>query len=144
MTKIGLDVGQARIGLAVSQGELVLPIESFNNTDAGLIQLMEELRFRSPEVIYVGLPLNLKGESTQSTKNAIDFARVLVESNFEVRLVDERLTTKTAQAKIHAAGKNVKQSRGYIDAQAAAAILEFALSSESDTYAGKALEDLDV
>ncbi len=144
MTKVGLDVGQARIGLAVSQGELVLPIESFNNTELGLAQLMDELRFRSPEVIYVGLPLNLRGESTQSTKNAIDFAQVLADSGFEVRLIDERLTTKTAQAKIHAAGKNVKQSRGYIDAQAAATILEFALSSESDTYAGKALEELDV
>ena len=144
MTKVGLDVGQARIGLAVSQGELVLPIESFNNTELGLAQLLDELRFRSPEVIYVGLPLNLRGESTQSTKNAIDFAQVLADSGFEVRLIDERLTTKTAQAKIHSAGKNVKQSRGYIDAQAAATILEFALSSESDTYAGKALEELDV
>lgn len=143
MTRVALDVGQARIGLAVSQGALVLPIESFTNDPSGLNQLFDELRFRAPEVVYVGLPLNLKGESTQSTKNAIAFARGVAAHGHEVRLIDERLTTRTAQQRVRETGKNTKQSRAYIDAQAAAAILEFALDSEFGAFAGKSLEEID-
>lgn len=143
MTKVALDVGDARIGLAVSSGSLVLPIESFANNDQGLDQLFDDLRSRSPEVIYVGYPLSLSGTSTQSTSKAIAFAKQLASLGHQVRMIDERLTTKSAQAKAHAAGKNTKQSRSYIDALAAATILEFALDSEGDGFAGKSLEEID-
>ena len=143
MTKVALDVGQARIGLAVSQGSLVLPLESFDNNEAGLTNLYAELDFRNPEVIYVGLPVNLKNQSTTSTEKAIEFARLLAAKGFEIRLIDERLTTKTAQTKAREAGKNSKQSRSFIDALAAAAILEFALSKELDGLAGISIEELD-
>lgn len=143
MTKVALDVGEARIGFAVSQGSLVLPIESFSNDASGLSLLFDELRFRAPEMVYVGLPLNLKGDKTQSTKNAIAFARRVVEAGHQVRLIDERLTTRTAQQKVRETGKNTKQSRSYIDAQAAAAILEFALDSELGAFAGKSIEEID-
>jgi putative Holliday junction resolvase len=143
MTKVALDVGEARIGLAVSSGSLVLPIESFANNHQGLDQLFDDLRSRSPEVIYVGYPLNLSGKSTQSTSKAVAFAKQLAGLGHQVRMIDERLTTKSAQAKAHAAGKNTKQSRSYIDALAAATILEFALDSEGDGFAGKSLEEID-
>jgi putative Holliday junction resolvase len=144
MTKVALDIGDARIGLAVSSGSLVLPIESFANTEAGLELLFDDLRSRAPEVIYLGLPISLSGGSTQSTAKALAFAKRLIEIGHQVRLIDERLTTKTAQAKAHSAGKNTKQSRSYIDALAAATILEFALDSEDGGFAGKNLEELDV
>lgn len=144
MTKLALDVGEARIGLAVSQGSLVLPLETFPNTKEGLLSLESELQSRNPDVVYVGLPLNLKGEKTKSTQSALDFAAWVESLGFLVRLIDERLTTRAAQARLHSAGKSTKDSRGYIDAQAAATILEFALESERETYAGKSLGDLNV
>jgi putative Holliday junction resolvase len=144
MAHIGIDVGEARIGLAVSQGELVLPVESFQNNSSGIASLLDEIAFRKPELVFVGLPLNLKGDRTISTSKAIEFAKRLALEGFAVRMIDERLTTRTAQSQLRTAGKNSKQSRGIIDAVAAAAILEFALSHKSDAPVGISLEELDV
>jgi putative Holliday junction resolvase len=76
---------------------------------------------------------------------AIDFGRRLESlSPTPIRFIDERLTTKTAQAQLHQAGRNAKNSKSLIDSQAAALILEFALASErAGTFAGKSLEDFD-
>ncbi len=43
---------------------------------------------------------------------------------------------------LHASGKKVKESREYIDAQAAALILDFALNSERGNLAGVAIDDI--
>jgi putative Holliday junction resolvase len=57
-------------------------------------------------------------------------------------MIDERLTTKSAQSMLQKAGKKVKESREYVDAQAAALILEFALNSERGDLAGMTLDDI--
>ena len=44
--------------------------------------------------------------------------------------IDERLTTVSASKSLQSAGKNAKQSKGIIDAAAAATILEMALMQE--------------
>jgi len=77
---------------------------------------------------------------------AVDFAKRLRGlTELPINFIDERLTTKTAQARLHQAGKNSRSSKGLIDAQAAALILEFALESERDgKLAGKSLEEFDV
>ena len=97
---------------------------------------------KAVDVIYVGLPLNLKGEHTPSTQKAIEFAQALSASSLVVRMIDERLTTKSAQHMLQKSGKKVKESREYIDAQAAALILDFALNSERGNLAGIALDDI--
>lgn len=97
---------------------------------------------KAVDVVYVGLPLNLKGEHTPSTQKAIEFAAALSASNLVVRMIDERLTTKSAQHMLQKSGKKVKESREYIDAQAAALILDFALNSERGNLAGIALDDI--
>jgi len=75
---------------------------------------------------------------------AIDFARQLETMvAIPIRMIDERLTSKSASAALRAAGKNSRQQKGIIDASAAALILEFALSSEREGLAGKSLEDID-
>jgi putative Holliday junction resolvase len=75
---------------------------------------------------------------------AIEFARTLAsQSQVPLRLIDERLTSKSASQALHQAGKNSRAQKGIIDASAAAMILEFALSAERDGFAGKALEEFD-
>lgn len=145
-TKLGVDAGLARIGVALSQGSLCLPIETVPNGQEAGHRISEIAHARSATVIYVGLPLGLKGNQTTSSKMAISLARQIQEAtNLPVRLIDERLTTKSAQARFHEAGKNTKQSKEGIDAASAALILEFALQSERDgAIAGKSLEELDV
>ena len=81
--------------------------------------------------IYVGLPVNLKNESTVSTKDAVDMAQSLAAlTETPVYLIDERMTTSVARQALTAAGKSSKTQRAYIDSAAAAVILEVALEAE--------------
>ncbi len=140
--RLAVDVGSVRVGVAISEGSLALPMESLAADEATVSRILEIAEQKSVQVVYVGLPLNLRGDHTPSTRKCIDFARKLSESGLTVRMIDERLTTKSAQQMLQKTGKKVKESRGYIDAQAAALILDFALQSERSEYAGIALDDL--
>jgi putative Holliday junction resolvase len=131
--RIGIDVGKARVGVARSDrdGFLATPIETLpRNADTipALGTLIAELE---PVEIVVGLPLSLSGADTASTTDARDFARALAESvTVPVRLVDERLTTVSAQRALHDVGRRAKGSRPVIDQVAAVIILQNALDSE--------------
>lgn len=140
--RLAVDVGAARIGLAISEGSLALPLQTLTANPEAIETIKEIATQRDVSVVYVGLPLNLRGEFTASTTKAIDVAKSLSAVGLVVRMIDERMTTKSAQRMLHQTGKNVKESREYIDAQAAALILEFALNSERGGLAGTALDDI--
>ncbi|MDP4756202.1 MAG: Holliday junction resolvase RuvX [Aquiluna sp.] len=144
MRKLALDIGNARIGVAISQDSLSLPHSVIANSENSIAEILTLVQSEQPQCIYIGLPLSLSGSHTQSTKMAIDFARQLETMvAIPIRMIDERLTSKSASAALRAAGKNSRQQKGIIDASAAALILEFALSSEREGLAGKSLEDID-
>jgi putative Holliday junction resolvase len=89
--------------------------------------------------VYVGDPLSLSGVETASTQDARQFALQLAElTSVPVRLVDERLTTVTASAKLRLNGKNAKAAKSLIDSASAVEILEQALnvSKQSGRPAG--------
>lgn len=137
--RLGIDVGKARVGVARSDlhGMLATPVETVPRDLAGdsafqrIAEISDELD--AFEVI-VGLPLNLRGERTLSTDDAVEFAEQLAhrlsKSGVVVRLVDERLSTVSAQGQLRQAGKKTKQSRGIIDQAAAIVILQHALDIE--------------
>ena len=134
--RIGVDFGVARIGVAVSSvdGIICSPLATLQNNEEALISLLELISEQEPIEIYVGLPLNLQGEHTQSTVLAIEFAKQLFQSGVSnLRLVDERMSTRAAQSQLQASGKNSRQSKGVIDAAAATLIVESALSYERAT-----------
>ena len=134
--RIGVDFGVARIGVAVSSvdGIICSPLATLQNNEEALSSLLELISEQEPIEIYVGLPLNLQGEHTQSTVLAIEFAKQLFQSGVSnLRLVDERMSTRAAQSQLHASGKNSRQSKGVIDAAAATLIVESALSYERAT-----------
>lgn len=144
MRKLALDIGNARIGVAISQDSLSLPHSVIANSENSIAEILTLVKSEQPQCIYIGLPLSLSGSHTQSTKMAIDFARQLeTVVAIPIRMIDERLTSKSASSALRAAGKNSRQQKGIIDASAAALILEFALSSEREGLAGKSLEDID-
>ena len=144
MRKIAVDVGLARIGVAISVDSLAIPHSVIPQSDNALAEIVAIYREKNAECIYVGLPLSLRGGHTASTKMAIDFAKLVAAEGLPVRLIDERLTSKTAQQSLRQAGKNAKQQKAIIDASAACLILEFALASEkSGELAGKGLDNLD-
>ncbi len=146
MRRLAIDAGMARIGVAVSEGSLALPLEAIQNSKTAHQEVIQLANEKSVSAIYVGLPISLSGSMTASSLMAVDFAKRLRGlTELPINFIDERLTTKTAQVRLHQAGKNSRSSKGLIDAQAAALILEFALESERDgKLAGKSLEEFDV
>lgn len=138
---MGVDVGAARIGIALSQGTLALAHDTLAAGENAHAHLLEIARNLQVEKIFVGLPLSLSGERTKSSEVAIDFAKEVAKSaDAQVLLVDERLTTVSAQRQLREAGKNTRQARSMIDAESARSILEFALAAP---HVAIAIEDLD-
>lgn len=149
--RIGVDVGKARIGVARSDphGMLATPVETVPRAasgDADLVRIAAIAAELEAFEAVVGLPLNLRGERTPSTDDAERFAHALAAhpaaADLAVRLVDERLSTVSAQGQLRAAGKRTKQSRSVIDQAAAVVILQHALDIERSTGAapGQAAE----
>jgi putative Holliday junction resolvase len=128
--RIAFDVGTARIGVAVCDpdGILATPLTKIDREDDDIQQAIAYIEEHQAVAIYVGLPLNLEGKWTRSTFDALYFAQELEEStNVRVRLIDERLSTRAAQANLHAAGRTIKTSKDIIDSASAIEILERAL-----------------
>ncbi len=133
---LGIDHGDARIGLAISDelGMLAHPLETIAvkdtpDTTARIAQVVAE---RGIGNIVIGLPKNMDGTTGPAAEKVRAFAeklRTLV--TCPIRLWDERLTTVAAQKSLHEAGRNVKQSRAVIDQVAAQLILQGWLDSQS-------------
>ncbi|MDM7888664.1 Holliday junction resolvase RuvX [Curtobacterium sp. RHCJP20] len=130
--RLGVDVGKARIGVAVCDrdGLLATPVETVARAQAADVRRIVELADEYDAIeIVVGLPLSMSGDDTPSTADARAFAELLAQHR-PVRLVDERLSTVTAQRGLHQAGRNTKKSRAVIDQAAAVIILQHALDHE--------------
>lgn len=131
--RLGIDVGKARIGVARCDpdGMLAVPVETVPRSDAAIGRLQELALEYAPLEWVVGLPFNLQGQETPSTTDARQFAAELFDATqIPVRLVDERLTTVSAQALLHSAGRNTKSSRAVIDQVAAVVLLQYTVDSE--------------
>jgi putative holliday junction resolvase len=133
--KVGVDVGTVRVGVARSDphGMLATPVETVARSRDGadvarVLAIVAELE--AVEIV-VGLPLALSGARTASTEDAESFARSLARgAPTPVRMVDERLSTVSAQSALHSSGRTVKNSRSVVDQVAATIILQQALDAE--------------
>jgi putative Holliday junction resolvase len=127
MRVLGIDWGESRVGLAVSDetGTIASPYRVVRN-DA---TLMASLRRAVAEVgaaeIVIGYPLTLTGEEGPAVETVHAFARELQQGlALPVKLVDERFTTKAAEEKLRAAGVKARRIPKTADAAAAALILQ--------------------
>lgn len=131
--RLGIDVGKARVGVARSDrdGLLATPVETLARDEDTLARLTGLAREVDAFEFVVGLPLSLSGADTLSTTDAREFAAELAAaSGLPVRLVDERLSTVTAQRALRDSGRRAKGSRPVIDQVAAVIILQNALDFE--------------
>lgn len=141
--RLALDFGLVRIGVSVSDpdGQFAFPTAVLDAEDWER-DLKEIVNEYEPVVIYIGFPINLSGDEGSSARLARDFA-LEVAAIFlgEIRLVDERLTTKGAMNALKESGKSEREARASIDAAAATHLLEGVLLSERnlDDFAGKRL-----
>jgi putative Holliday junction resolvase len=146
--RIGIDYGAVRVGVAISSvdGLICSPLATLQNSENTVSEIETLVADNEVVEVYVGLPLNLKGDFTASTISALELARELSNAlDVEVRLTDERLSTRAAQGQLLASGKNSKKSRSLIDAAAGRLSLDDALSFEKATgrQPGKPITEFD-
>jgi putative Holliday junction resolvase len=131
--RLGVDVGTVRIGVARSDlhGMLATPLETVPRGAGDLARLAElAVEYEATEIV-VGLPIALSGNETASTADARRFAAELAAvQGSPVRLVDERLSSVSANAALRASGRNSRTSRSVVDQVAAVIILQYALDFE--------------
>jgi putative Holliday junction resolvase len=133
--RIAFDYGDVRTGVALCDpdGILASPLcvletksKNFNSEVSTLLTEHE------PIAIFVGLPMNMSGTTGESAEKAQNFVATLKElTDLPIFLVDERLSTVSAQKKLKEAGVSTRDSKQLIDAMAAVAILEQGLLSEN-------------
>lgn len=143
-SRLGVDVGRARVGLAATDpaGILASPVATLTRDPKNfrdLHKIVDEAIQRNAVRVYVGDPINLKGKKTASTEDAHLFARQLArllaeaELPTQVRLIDERLSTVSATQQLRQAGVSSRNQRSVIDQLAAVAILEHAMVLEKNS-----------
>jgi putative Holliday junction resolvase len=132
---VGLDVGERRIGVAVSDVSRTLarPLGVLRpvglDLDAVQVSADEIARLAREEdgvaSIVVGLPRRLDGTATDMTQRVEHFARQLeARTALPVTLQDERLSSREAESRLALREKDWRKRKQRIDAAAAAVILQ--------------------
>lgn len=125
MRIMGLDVGQARIGVAVTDplGKIAQPLETIQRDGSELRRLSELISETGSEIIVIGLPLLMNGSEGRQADLVRDFAGELSDNiTAEITFIDERLTTKQAEIVIRSTEGKTGRT-GESDRVAAALIL---------------------
>lgn len=134
MRTLGLDVGERRIGVAISDPEerLAVPLRVLERrgSEADARAIAELARREGVGRIVVGLPVSLNGTLGPQARQTQAFAeRLRAATDAEVVLYDERLSTAEADRHLRQLGMREREMRSRRDAVAAAIILQAYLDS---------------
>ena len=139
--RLGIDPGDARIGVARSDpsGFLASPVETVRRGKGDLARIARILAGEQEEAtvleVVVGLPRSLSGGEGPAAAKVREFAASLARrvAPVPVRLVDERVTTVSAEAMLRDQGRKGGKRRAVVDQAAAVLILQHALDTERST-----------
>ncbi|HET7326915.1 MAG TPA: Holliday junction resolvase RuvX [Nocardioidaceae bacterium] len=135
--RLGVDVGDARIGVAASDpsGLIAVPVETVRSGAGDLSRLAALAGEHSAVEVVVGLPRSLSGREGPAATKVREVAGRIARrvAPVPVRLVDERMTTVTAEQVLRDRGKKGAKRRAVVDQAAAVVILQHALDSERAT-----------
>jgi putative Holliday junction resolvase len=156
MVWLGVDLGDARVGLALSDPELTFAHPAgnldargdyFRALDAAIETIENNAAEGNPiDHIVVGLPLQLDGSEGKSAKKARRWAANLtrrlttlgqdesspIHNTPSMALIDERLTTVSAHRQLHEAHVAGRAHRPVVDQQSAVVILQSALDARTN------------
>ena len=132
---LGLDPGEKRIGVAITdplgitaQG---LEVITFSSLDEALEKLEKILLNYAINKIVVGNPLNMNGTKGPAAEKALLFAEKLRQRlDQEIVMIDERLSSISAEKTLISAGVSRKNRRKVKDKMAAVLILETYISAQ--------------
>jgi len=137
MRYLGIDYGEKRIGLALSdpEGRIATPFTVYQRQSArkdvraiAIIAVEQAIG-----TIVVGLPLCEDGKESESSVAAFELVSELASHlRLPIELLDERYTTLRAENTLRELGHDGRKIRSRVDASAAAIILQDYLDSVSD------------
>jgi len=133
MRVLGLDVGDKRIGVAISDPEEIiarpLTVISGNEGKSAIEAIAQLVEQYDVKLIIIGLPYSLNGSEGQQAEKVKSFVEMLSRSiNTRIEFRDERLSTVAAQRLLSEAGRKRSRKSPRDDA-AAAFILQGYLDS---------------
>ncbi|MGC8926331.1 MAG: Holliday junction resolvase RuvX [Myxococcota bacterium] len=135
MKRLAIDYGKRRAGLAITDdtGNVIMPykIIYYKDSESFIKQIKEILSQLQPAEIVMGLPLNMNGSESEMSKEVKRISkRIKKDSNIEIKLYDERLTTFEAQQMLTEQGISAKKQKEIIDMYAAYCILKGYINEE--------------
>ncbi|MCK4447139.1 MAG: Holliday junction resolvase RuvX [Candidatus Marinimicrobia bacterium] len=131
-----IDYGKSRIGLALSDPLQIIasPLKTIEsrNTEKAILTIQDIVIKNDVELIAIGLPIALSGNSTAQTEEVKNFINLLKnEISAPVEEVDERLSSVEAIKILHEKGVRTGHNKGEIDKTAAAIILQTYLDTKN-------------
>ena len=137
--RVGIDVGDARIGVARSDpsGLIATPVETVARGRGDLDRIAAITAEVAAVEVVVGLPRSLSGGEGPAASHVRTFARAIAVAvaPVPVRLCDERLSTVTAESVLRGQGRKGQKRRAVVDQAAAVVILQNALDTERSSGA---------
>tara|TARA_B100001250_G_scaffold413858_1_gene449511 strand:+ start:2464 stop:2874 length:411 start_codon:yes stop_codon:yes gene_type:complete len=130
MRAVGIDLGEKRIGVAISDssGNLATPYEVVlrtGNRDQEHQQIRAIVEEVEAEILVIGLPLSLDGSEGKAAQGAREEAEAIAQViSVPVEMHDERLTTVEAERLLKEQGLKGPERRKVVDKVAAAIILQ--------------------
>lgn len=129
MRVLALDIGDARVGIAVSDPDgriaspvCVLPAQEVFSHARSFRSVLEDWE---PELLVCGKPLTLSGEEGPQAQKIIEQAKKIADqTGLPVELTDERLSSSEAKRILRAQGLSEKTMRGKVDMVAASLFLQ--------------------
>lgn len=129
MKAMGIDYGESRIGIALSDllKMLASPYDIYvaKHTDEDYQYFTELIKRESVDTLVVGLPYNMQGEEQAIAHNAREFASKLADlSGCKLVLVDERMTSVVAEDILRQKYRDWRDRKKNLDKYAAMVILQ--------------------
>ena len=140
MRKLGIDYGDARVGLAITDelGITVQGLETihYDGNDKIILKRLEEI-FNQYKIdtIVVGLPINMDGTKTERVEITERFIHKLKckFNKIKIETIDERLTTVAAHKTMNYLNINKYKKKDIVDTISAVYILETYMSKIKDS-----------
>lgn len=131
MRKLGIDYGDARVGIAITDplNYTAQGLETIqrNGSDRIVLKRLDEILDKyDVDAIVVGMPLNLKGEKTVRAEKTEMFVHKLKckYNRIKIETIDERLTTVAAHKTMNFLDINKNKKKNIVDTISAVYILE--------------------
>lgn len=131
MRKLGIDYGEARVGIAITD-ELNITVQGLetivrNNSDKVVLKRLDEILEKYDiDTLVVGMPITLKGNKSERTLKTEEFIHKLKckYNKLKIETVDERLTTVEAHKTMNYLGIDKHKKKNIVDTISAVYILE--------------------